>query len=449
MNDSMKHRWLLLLLGLIVTAPAPGQQTNQNKIIPGSVPANIYDAVPQARERQIIEERPVIRDFRTAPEAPEAINAPKEKTGGTDLNRGTERIDVQSAKELLSAKKYIEAEHVYRELLKIKKSAENYAGLAESLAMQNKITDAEVVLREARATNFGDDANIAAVGGHVCYLHANAISYTKYGLYLEASLNLCKRALAMDPNNQIALDTLKKIRLKRLEKAKEFEKNGDLVLAQFEYQELLLERSDDAEASLGLGKILKLRGERGEDVDVISASKRHGMNAIKLMKSMSDGFVREIPAQTKVLVIFDSPLNSDTSKVGDKFSARTLEPIAEKDGYVVLPVGAVIKGTVTRASEWTSDAHFTANGKVQLLFDSIEAPGIAPIPLVAEFVSDGGVIGSIREGQNISINTATFPRPPFTWLLAKQGRIVDVRAGDKFRLVFPDGLRVPQLPRQN
>jgi tetratricopeptide (TPR) repeat protein len=91
--------------------------------------------------------------------------------------------DLAYAGNLLKAKKYNEAESTYRQLLRSDKLADSYAGLAESLAMQHKIRQALLVLKEARANNFANDANVLAVGGHVSYLHAHAVSYPYWGLH--------------------------------------------------------------------------------------------------------------------------------------------------------------------------------------------------------------------------------------------------------------------------
>jgi hypothetical protein len=98
----MKHSSLLLLIALIADVPAFGQPldsrttndsihqkipheirmiddrpTIQDRITPGHVPSNIYDAASRPpREIQIIDDRPIVRDFRTAPEAP-ALTAPQ------------------------------------------------------------------------------------------------------------------------------------------------------------------------------------------------------------------------------------------------------------------------------------------------------------------------------------------------------------------------------------
>ncbi len=79
---------------------------------------------------------------------------------------------------------------------------------------------------------------------------------------------LCKRALAVDPYNQIVLATLEQaeVRQKKLDRAREFEKVGNLDLAESEYQSLLKERRDDLEARLALIKICERRIDLGEHV---------------------------------------------------------------------------------------------------------------------------------------------------------------------------------------
>lgn len=100
----MKHCLLLLLYALIVDASAfadgtttkessaqeiPRQtQSHENRrngedtIAPGHVPANIYDALPRPREIQIIDARPIIRDFRTAPTGPGVLAVPQRNALG-------------------------------------------------------------------------------------------------------------------------------------------------------------------------------------------------------------------------------------------------------------------------------------------------------------------------------------------------------------------------------
>jgi tetratricopeptide (TPR) repeat protein len=154
--------------------------------------------------------------------------------------------------------KYAEAEHDYTSLLKTQKSGEIYAGLAESLLMQNKVQEAQLVLKEARERNFSNDANVLAVSGHAFYMRAKTVSVTSYSLFLEAAVVKCKRALAIDPTNQIASRTLvlAEERSKKLEKAFAFEKADKFDSAVAEYESILKERSDDVEAIMGIRRIL-------------------------------------------------------------------------------------------------------------------------------------------------------------------------------------------------
>jgi hypothetical protein len=54
-----------------------GEAADLNKISPGHVPSNIYDAVPPHREIQINDDRPIIRDFREAPTPPQEMVRPE------------------------------------------------------------------------------------------------------------------------------------------------------------------------------------------------------------------------------------------------------------------------------------------------------------------------------------------------------------------------------------
>jgi hypothetical protein len=158
------------------------------------------------------------------------------------------------------------------------------------------------------------------------------------------------------------------------------------------------------------------------------------------MVQFSPEQIREIPAGAKVPIAFDTPINNATSKAGDKFSARTLESIRDADGYVLLPVGAIVKGTVVQSNEWANDKHILKNDRPRLRFDSVELAGRAPILSVATFASEGGNIACRRDGQSIPIRLSAYSTLPSTWLF--EGRIIDVRVGNQYWLEFPEGLRI-------
>lgn len=183
--------------------------------------------------------------------------------------------DNQSAENLLKINNYRGAETLYRKLLQSDQSPENYAGLAQSLALQDKIKEAELVIMDARTNGFGKNPNLSAVSGLVAYLHAYRTSAVYYPLYLEASVVFCKRALSSEPNNKLAADTLVKaeIRSMKLEKAKAFEKTGDLDRAEKEYMDLLEQYSDDIDAASGILKIWDKKIDRHEEIPDFFISK--------------------------------------------------------------------------------------------------------------------------------------------------------------------------------
>ena len=57
-----------------------------------------------------------------------------------------------------------------------------------------------------------------------------------------------------------------------------------------------------------------------------------------------------IPEGTSLKVKLDTTLATFSSKSGDPFSARVMEPVL-LDGKTVIPIGATLEGRVTRSTE--------------------------------------------------------------------------------------------------
>ena len=90
-----------------------------------------------------------------------------------------------------------------------------------------------------------------------------------------------------------------------------------------------------------------------------------------------------------------------------------------------------------------SDAHMTKRALLHIRIETINEPGTGMIPISAQLTSRGGVVHGKRDGEDFMIDIATFTRPPFTILCAKKGKIIDLRAGDEFKLYFGDSVRIP------
>lgn len=79
-----------------------------------------------------------------------------------------------------------------------------------------------------------------------------------------------------------------------------------------------------------------------------------------------------VPAGTTMTARLDQPLGTETSRVGDVFSATLDAPVVATDGSVVVPAGAVVSGRVTqlKPSKRVGD-----QASIALDFDSIRVGG--------------------------------------------------------------------------
>jgi hypothetical protein len=188
------------------------------------------------------------------------------------------------------------------------------------------------------------------------------------------------------------------------------------------------------------------------------------------------GYIRVVPSGTKVPIIMDTAVDSDTSQEGDEFAARTAEDL-NIDGTTIVPAGSVIKG---RIAQLNSPRHLNRSGSVALKFDTVTTPDNRQIPIVANIVARGGVVHAKRGLKDIAMDTGTFALPTtvglgigvlaggssngssgigraggaligagigagigIAILLAKKGKKVDVRPGDELKIELAEDLRMP------
>lgn len=348
-------------------------------------------------------------------------------------------LSTDDARALLNAGNLTAAQDEYEKLLQNEKTAENYAGLAEALILQDKLYETNAVLTEAKKHDFANTPNILAIKAQLLCRKANTASMPNFSIFMDAAVSLCKRALVADPKNKNALITLENVRSKRLKKAREMEANGDLFWARLLYEDLLKEKKDDVVASAALDRIAMLQPDSTRDSDGKSNNKR------EFSFYRAKPGPKEIPAGTTVSIAFDTPLNCEKARIGNQFFVQTVEPIAGADGYVVLQAGAKIRGTVTDMSDPTKNAtngHSSETCDLQIRFDGVVSSGALSNLVTASLVSRGGTIARYREGSNLPIATSAVPIPSYTWLCSKKGDPVDVRVGDRFLLEFSKALLV-------
>lgn len=198
------------------------------------------------------------------------------------------------------------------------------------------------------------------------------------------------------------------------------------------------------------------------------------------------GYVRVVPVGTKIPIIMDTAVDSETSQEGDEFTARTAEDL-NIDGGVAVPAGSIIKG---RIAQMNAPKHMDRSGSVALKFDTVTTPDNRQIPLVANLVAHGGVVHAKRGMKDIAIDSGTVALPillglgigalagnsknstnsstsgsgskitkpeaamigagiglavGIAILIAKKGKKVDVRPGDEMKIELAEDLRMPMM----
>lgn len=216
--------------------------------------------------------------------------------------------------------------------------------------------------------------------------------------------------------------------------------------------------------------------------DTSAASTESTTTTASADRKVLQGYIRVVPTGTKIPIIMDTAVDSDTSQEGDEFSARTSEDL-NIDGATVVPAGSVIKG---RIAALNAPRALMRGGSVALKFDTVTTPDNRQIPLVATIVARGGVVHARRGMKDIAIDTSTVALPTLLGLgigaiagnassnnsdgssksgiglaggaligagvgiaigaiilCAKKGKKVDVRPGDELKIELAEDLRMP------
>lgn len=194
-------------------------------------------------------------------------------------------------------------------------------------------------------------------------------------------------------------------------------------------------------------------------------------------KPLLQGFVRVVPQGTKIPIIMDTAVDSDTSQEGDEFAARTAEDL-NIDGQITVPAGSIIKGRIARI---TLPRALNRSGHVALKFDTVTTPDNKQIPIVATLVARGGVVHAKRGLKDIAIDVGAVSLPVgvglgigliagnasssssigagggaligagvgaaigLAVLLSKKGKRVDVRPGDELKIELAEALQMPTM----
>lgn len=103
-----------------------------------------------------------------------------------------------------------------------------------------------------------------------------------------------------------------------------------------------------------------------------------------------------VPAQTLIQVRLQQTIDTETSRVGDRFSATVTSDVVAANGEVVIPAGSLVTGRVTQVdrSESVGD-----QASIRLAFDRILVRGDAH-PFAAEIVKAD--VQQDRKGRDVA-----------------------------------------------
>jgi hypothetical protein len=160
-----------------------------------------------------------------------------------------------------------------------------------------------------------------------------------------------------------------------------------------------------------------------------------------------------VPVGTELDVRLQTPLNSGTAQVEDRFEATTLVDLKSKDGRVLIPAGSLARGVVTavkpagrtdrKGSLSLGFERITVNGTTYqirgTLTQAAESEGVeGEVGKIGAGAAVGGIIGGIIGGVKGTI--AGILIGGGGTMVATEGEQVDLKAGTVLRMRFDQEL---------
>ena len=171
--------------------------------------------------------------------------------------------------------------------------------------------------------------------------------------------------------------------------------------------------------------------------------------------------IYELPSGTKFRVRMDNEINSKVSSKDDTFTATVFEPVRISE-TVVLPVGTVIEGRITKVKRASAG---NKNGEMEVRFETMrftegeerEIEGVLVNPLKAEASSPtanvltvvggtaiGALLGAVSKADNgalIGAGIGAGAGGGIAYL--KKGKDVKIEADEKFEIEITKNVILP------
>lgn len=181
------------------------------------------------------------------------------------------------------------------------------------------------------------------------------------------------------------------------------------------------------------------------------------------------GYVSKVPAETKLKIIVETPIDEETSKIDDEIIARTLEDVAI-NGNVLLPADSTVIGII---SDINTAKRLHKSGNIRIDFKSLTTPDGRQIPIVASVLTNSGLLKGKFTKKTAFISSATVVAPVLAGVGAglavdgsalgagvgallgalaglglfafQRGNMVDIMAGDELTIELTESAVVPSL----
>jgi len=100
------------------------------------------------------------------------------------------------------------------------------------------------------------------------------------------------------------------------------------------------------------------------------------------------GRAGEIPSGTELRTTLDTRLSTETSRVGDTFTATLAQPVQDGNGNTVIPAGARVQGEVTEVQKGKTLGTIRGDkAKLNMRFREIQLPNGSVVPITATLIS--------------------------------------------------------------
>jgi len=176
--------------------------------------------------------------------------------------------------------------------------------------------------------------------------------------------------------------------------------------------------------------------------------------------AQSDTSIYQLQTGTKIRVQMDNEINSKVSSVDDTFTVKISGPLKVRES-VVLPVGTVIEGRVTKVERASSGGK---NGSLEISFETlwlangekqkiegvlvndlkIESSQTANVLTIIGGAAIGGIVGAISKADSGALIGAGIGAGAGTGIaFFRKGRDVKIRTDEEFEIKLTRNVNLP------